>query len=55
MAGWRRGYAMNRMPDFGRMGEHLWYAQGFLVMGSHRHHGGTLRRRQPTATPAVSI
>ena len=24
---------MNRMPDFGRIGEHLWYAQGFSGHG----------------------
>ncbi len=27
------GITMNRMPDFGRIGEHLWYAQGFSGHG----------------------
>ena len=27
------GITMNRMPDFGRMGDHLWYAQGFSGHG----------------------
>ena len=27
------GITMNRMPDFGRVGEHLWYAQGFSGHG----------------------
>ena len=27
------GITLNRMPDFGRIGEHLWYAQGFSGHG----------------------
>ena len=27
------GITLNRLPDFGRVGEHLWYAQGFSGHG----------------------
>jgi gamma-glutamylputrescine oxidase len=27
------GITLNRMPDFGRIGDHLWYAQGFSGHG----------------------
>jgi len=37
------GITLNRMPDFGRIGKHLWYAQGFSGHGV------------PTATMAGSL
>ena len=37
------GVTLNRMPDFGRIGKHLWYAQGFSGHGV------------PTATMAGSL